>query len=82
MQKPPKLLTTAPLNWRDIPRSERPTVLSWGALAWKQDAFTIISKAVNPPVSRQQVSGVAYGERQSKRIEKALRMAIARRRYP
>lgn len=82
MPKPLKLLTTAPDGWKHIPRSERPTVLSAGALAWRKDAFSYIAKRLKPPVVRQQVGYVAYGERESKRIEKALRMAVARKRYP
>ena len=65
-----------------IPRRNRPTPLSLGALAWRPDAFSYIAKRLTPPVSRQQVRYVALGERQSARITKALRLAVARRRYP
>lgn len=56
--------------------------LAQAALNWRSDAFAYIAKRLNPPVSRQQVAYVAHGKRESKRIEKALRMAVARRRFP
>lgn len=52
------------------------------ALAIRPDMFSYIARRLKPPVSRQQVAYVAHGVRQSRRIEKALRMAIARKRYP
>lgn len=50
------------------------------ALAVRPDMFAIIARKIG--VSRQHVAYVAHGKRQSRRIEHALRMAIARRRYP
>lgn len=58
------------------------TPLARAALDWRSDAFSYIARRLKPPVSRQQVAYVAHGKRQSRRIEKALRMAIARKRYP
>lgn len=65
-----------------IPRHERQTPLAKAALAWRSDAFSYIASRLKPPATRQHVAGVAYDERQSARIVKALRMAVARRRYP
>jgi hypothetical protein len=42
--------------------------------------FSVIARKIG--VSRQHVAYVAHGVRQSKRIEKALRLAVARGRYP
>ena len=52
------------------------------ALAIRPDMFSCIARRLDPPVSRQQVAYVAHGKRKSKRIEKALRLAVARGRYP
>ena len=54
--------------------------LAKAALAWDRGAFSIIAKHLGR--SRQHVARVAHGDRQSAPIEKALRMAIARKRYP
>lgn len=61
------------------PRRPKPP-LARDALAVDKKMFSII--ATHLGVTRQHVHYVAHGVRQSRRIEKALRMAIARRRYP
>jgi len=50
------------------------------ALSVRPDMFSVIARKIG--VSRQHVAYVAHGVRQSKRIEKALRLAVARGRYP
>ena len=61
-------------------RNPRMSSLAKQALSVRPDMFAIIARKIG--VSRQHVAYVAHGKRQSRRIEHALRMAIARRRYP
>ena len=65
-----------------IPRTPPTAQLAKDALDWRPDAFSYIARRLHPVCSRQHVAGVAHGTRTSQRIEKALRLAIARRRYP